>query len=397
MFAGVEVVTESIEAMRPLVAKLDPSTLSGADAKELVERFAELERLAAAGKTFAAGRLAQTGAWVGDGSHRDVGAWMAAATGTTVGQARATVETAERLGSLRDTQSAFRAGALSPVQADAISVAATADPGAERMLLAHAATDGVKGLRSVCARVEAAASKDQDERYEACRARRALRHRRLSDVEGLLEMRGPIDVTARVMAALEPHEAVLFEQARASGRREHPDALAFDALAQMADESAAVGVAAKGRRSPATVVVHVDHSAFVRGHTQPGETCEIAGVGPVPVTVAVKLSSDAILKALITDGTDVRAVSHLGRTIPARLRTAIEALYPECVIAGCHVDRHLEIDHNTPISERGPTELDNLAPLCHFHHDEKTSKNLRVEGTGTDRRLVPSGRPPPEP
>ena len=267
----------------------------------------------------------------------------------------------------------------------------------EGALLKHAATDGVKGLRSACARVEAAASTDQDERYAACRERRSLRHRRLSDVEGLLEMRGPIDVTARVMAALEPHEAALFEQARASGRREHPDALVFDALAQMADESAAAGVAAKGRRAPATVVVHVDHSAFARGHTEPGETCEIAGVGPVPVSVAVKLSSDAILKALITDGTDVRAVSHLGRTIPARLRTAIEALSAECVISGCHVDRHLEIDHNTPVSERGPTELGNLAPLCHFHHDEKTSKNLRVEGTDSDRRLVPSGRPPPEP
>ena len=397
MFAGVEVVTESVEAMRGVVGALDPGTLSGAQAKELVERFAELERLAAGGKTLAAGRLAQTGAWIGDGSHRDVGSWMAATTGTTVGQARATVETAERLGALPDTQSAIRSGALSPVQVEAITTAATADPRAERVLLAHAATDGVKGLRSACARVEAAASTDQDQRYEACRARRTLRHRRLSDVEGILEMRGPIDVTARVMAALEPHEAVLFEQARASGRREQPDGLAFDALAQMADESATAGSIAKGRRAPATVVVHVDHSAFVRGHTEPGDTSEIAGVGPVPVTVARKLSSDAILKALITDGTDVRAVSHLGRTIPARLRTAIEALSPECVIAGCHLDRHLEIDHNTPISERGPTELDNLAPLCHFHHDEKTLKNLRVEGTGTDRRLVPSGRPPPEP
>ena len=196
--------------------------------------------LAGAGKTLAAGRLAQTGAWVGDGSHRDVGSWMAAATGTTVGQARQTIETAERLGGLSATESVLRAGSLSGVQVDAITTAAAADASAESSLLAHASTDGVRGLRAACAAVEAAASTDQAARYEACRARRSLRHRRISDVEGLLEMRGPLDVTARVMAALQPHEAELFDQARSSGRREHPDALAFDALAQMADESAAV-------------------------------------------------------------------------------------------------------------------------------------------------------------
>ena len=392
-----EVVSESIASLRQLVATLDPSVLSGAQAKQLVEDFSALERLAGAGKTLAAGRIAQTGAWTVDGSHRDVGAWMASVTGTTVGQARATIETAERLGSLIETAAVFRSGALSGVQVDAITTAATADPTAESSLLEHASTNGVRGLRSACAAVEAAASRDQAERYEACRVRRSLRHRRISDVEGVLEMHGPLDVTARVMAALAPHESELFEQARSSGRREHPEALAFDALAQMADESAAVGDRSKGNRAPSTVVAHVDHVAFTRGWTEAGETCEIAGVGPVPVFVVRKLASDAILKALITDGTEIRTVSHLGRTIPARLRTAIEALYPECVIAGCHVDRHLEIDHNTPVCQGGLTEIKNLAPLCHFHHDEKTIHDLRVEGTGTSRRLVPAQRPPPEP
>ncbi len=393
----LEVVAESIASLRQVVATLDPSVLSGPDAKRLVEDFAAVERLAGAGKTLAAGRLAQTGAWVGDGSHRDVGSWMAAATGTTVGQARQTLETAQRLGGLAATESVFRAGSLSGVQVDAIATAASADPSAESSLLEHASSDGVRGLRAACAAVEAAASRDQAARYEACRARRSLRHRRVSDVEGVLEMRGPLDVTARVMAALAPHEAELFDQARSSERREHPEALAFDALAQMADESAAVAAESNGNRAPATVVAHVDHTAFTRGWTEPGETCQIAGIGAVPVLVVRKLAGDAILKALITDGTDIRSVSHLGRTIPARLRTAIAALYPECVIAGCHVDRHLEIDHNTPVCAGGRTDAENLAPLCHFHHDEKTINDLRVEGTGTHRTLVPAPRPPPEP
>jgi len=43
-------------------------------AKRLVEDFSAVERLAGAGKTLVAGRIAQTGAWTVDGPHRDVGA-----------------------------------------------------------------------------------------------------------------------------------------------------------------------------------------------------------------------------------------------------------------------------------------------------------------------------------
>jgi 5-methylcytosine-specific restriction endonuclease McrA len=91
----------------------------------------------------------------------------------------------------------------------------------------------------------------------------------------------------------------------------------------------------------------------------------------------------------------VRSISHLGRTIPARLRTALEELQGECVIAGCHVDRHLEIDHNVPVAEGGPTALWNLNLVCHHHHDRKHAENLRIVGDGTRKRLVPAGRAPP--
>ncbi len=393
-----EVLAESIESLRKLLATFDPLVLEGADAMRLVEESAELERLAGAVRTLAVSRVAETNAWQADGAFRDVSSWLASKTHSTVGRAKATVETATRLGELPETSAALRAGALSEVQAEVIAAAATADPVAESGLLECAARNGVKGLKDECARVEAAASTDQAERYARVRAKRYLRHRRISDVEGLIEMRGPIDATAAVMAALEPRERDLFRQARASGRREEPEALAFDAAVELADDSAAGRLVERPSRAPATVVFRVDHSAFVRGHTVPGETCEIAGVGPVPVFVAQKLSGDAIFKALIHDGTDVLAVSHLGRTIPARLRTAVRELFSECAIEGCHVNRHLEIDHNTPVSEQGPTALWNLSLLCPFHHDQKHRYNQRVVGEGTNRSLVPAkGRPPPGP
>jgi 5-methylcytosine-specific restriction endonuclease McrA len=123
--------------------------------------------------------------------------------------------------------------------------------------------------------------------------------------------------------------------------------------------------------------------------------CEIVGGGPIPVAVAQQLLDDAFLKAVVVNGTDVLAVSHLGRTIPARLRTAVEEQYLECCIAGCHVTRNLEIDHNQPIEEHGPTALWNLNRLCSHHHHYKHRHRLRLEGVGTRKHFVRAG--PAEP
>ena len=124
----------------------------------------------------------------------------------------------------------------------------------------------------------------------------------------------------------------------------------------------------------------MDHAALARGHVTGGEVCEIPGVGPIPVAAARRLASDAILTAVVTDGTDVTAVAHLGRTIPARLRTAVEARDPTCVVPGCDVRVGLEIDHRIPVTDGGPTALDNLAKLCRWHHYLKTHRGYRLEG-----------------
>ena len=74
--------------------------------------------------------------------------------------------------------------------------------------------------------------------------------------------------------------------------------------------------------------VLVDHAALVRGHAEEGESCEIPGVGPIPVASARRLADDGVLKLLVTKGVDIVAVAHGGRTIPAHVRTALEAEMP---------------------------------------------------------------------
>lgn len=385
-------------ALVDLTGRFDPSAWDGASARAAVRCLAEIERVAGAAKLLATSRLVETGAGPGDDSFRDVDAWLASLSGTSVAAARGVVETARRVQRLPETADALRSGALSPTQASAVTNAVQADPNAETRLLGLAATSGVKGLRAECDRVVAAATSRQREQdaYDRIRSQRALRVRSNPDGSRELTARGPADRVAQVLAALEPFERGLFERARKTKQIEHPEATAFDALVGLAEQSMRSGACADGGKAPgrrggrplATVVLHVSHTAYARGHTDPGEICEIEGIGPVPVGVAHRLASDAIVKAVVTDGVDVTRVAHLGRSIPAHLRTAVETRDRVCVIAGCEVDRHLEIDHNVPFAVGGPTSLANLARPCHFHHDLKTRHDLRRVGPLGVQRLV---------
>ncbi|MGZ6996868.1 MAG: HNH endonuclease signature motif containing protein [Acidimicrobiia bacterium] len=385
-------LAQLVRDTRAFVAALDVEDLSGAAARDLVGQFAELERLAGAGKLLAAGRLVASGVGPGDDSFRDVDAWLASISGTTIGAARAMTATAARLARQDGVADAVRAGELSLAQADLVSTAVAADPGAEPELLETAGVADVKGLRTECDRVCAAAMARQREadRYERIHQQRSLRHSVTADGSGMITLRGPLDRTAQVMAALEPFEQERFESNRNAGRIEHPEAVAFDAMVHIAEITArdVASRRTRGGRPLATVHVHVSAAAFTRGHTRPGERCEIEGAGPVPVAVAHRLASDAIVAALVVDGTDVTRVVHLGRSVPAAVRTAIVVRDPVCVIAGCEVDRHLEIDHNIPWAQGGPTTLENLGRLCHHHHDLKTRRDLRRLGPPGRQRLV---------
>jgi hypothetical protein len=133
---------------------------------------------------------------------------------------------------------------------------------------------------------------------------------------------------------------------------------------------------------PATIIVRVDLAALRRGTVMSGELCELDGHGPVPVDVVRSLVDDAYLACVFTESGDIRAVSHLGRTINAHLRTALAFRDVGCVVPGCGVGYSLEIDHVHPLEHGGATELDNLALLCSHHHRMKTYEGWTLERTG---------------
>ena len=302
-------LTEVAALLREVVAGFEPDCLDGEGAVAALELFGEMERLAAAGKALAALRVEATRAWQGRGV-RSAAHFVASTCGSSVRSAVETLETARRLDELPATAEALRSGKLSAAQANEIVSAAGDRPGVEAELVAAAGSETLPALQQRCraVRAEGAAAL---EAYERVRATRYLRH--WSDGEGALclEARLCPDDGAKVLAALDSERRGVFAAARRDGRGvlEAYDADALVALAERRRSG-------DGNGPGAMVHVRVDHAALVRGHCEEGETCDIPGVGPIPVASARALAGDCILKVLVTKGVDVVAVAHGGTDDP---------------------------------------------------------------------------------
>ena len=436
-FDDIDGAATVLEAM---VAHLDVATLTGAGATRLVARLVTAERVLAAARAQAAGRAAEANQWRHAGE-RSAASWLARLTGTTPGHAAAELETTAQLNALPATDAARRSGALSELQAREIAAAATADPSAEAELLRRSRIDDAKALRRRCAAIRAAAERDEVAARE--RIRKARRFRSWSDAEGAFCFagRGLPEDGAALLAAMKPHQDRAFHAARRQGEREGTDAYAYDGLIGLLrhsrdhrcptspsradgrhgqqlldDERPGDAGAAPGAWSPAhgqggsgqpatsdeatrtawatpgpqaKLIVRIDHAALVRGHTIPGEVCEIAGIGPIPVATARELARDAFLTAAVIDGFDVTTVVHLGRSATAHQRTALEARGIVCAVPGCGIVHGLEIDHVDGWAITKRTRVEHLDWLCHFHHGQKTHKSYRLEGPPGKRTWHP--------
>jgi hypothetical protein len=142
-------------------------------------------------------------------------------------------------------------------------------------------------------------------------------------------------------------------------------------------------------------VLRVDLASLVRGRVEPDETCEIAGLGPISVATAREMLSESVLKLVLTNGVDVRNVTHLGRGPNMAQKIALLWEQPLCSREGCGHRARLEYDHSDGFEyhKTRHTRLDELNPLCDPDHDLKTNHGWAlVEGTGI-RPMVPPDDP----
>ena len=360
-----------IEELQRCVADLDVGGLSGDEAMELCARFAQVERLGAAGRLLTAERVKATEVWR-RGGLRTAADWVARQTGAEAERAKEGLETAERLAACPVVAGAVRSGRLSEAQAHVIVDALAVRPDAESRLVEFAETNSLRRLRDECRRVKNADVSAADE-YKKVHESRAVKTWTGRDGATCGSFRFTADAGAAFLAALEERKAKHVKAARREGRREPFDAYAADALVELVTEDRGTGNGGAARTRPkAMVIVHVAYEAIARGSVADGEVCEIAGVGPIPIEVAQRLATDSILRVLVTKGGQPMAVTPGKRTIPRALRILLEARDRTCVVPGCDVKLGRQVDHRKPFAQLGPTDLWNCGLLCKLHHDMKT-------------------------
>ncbi len=393
----------------PFLKALEPERYTGAEAAEGIKEIAKLERLLAGARIRLAKRIddSVSGAEGEDGPE----SWLAKQTGQSPKDAAKDIETSEKLDDLDATDEALANGDLSPTQAHEVSSAAATDPSAEQGLLETAKSSSVPELKRKAKKVRAAATNNEDKAKQAHENRDLYSGVDDETGEGWFHGKGPAARVAQMLAFLEPWIQAEFAKARREGRYERRGAYAFDALlaalayaAACRTGSTGAGPDATGRSSgggpkggpvgpPANILVRADLSALLRGETVPGETCEIDGLGPVPVAALLELLPQAAIDLILTDGVDVFNVTHFGRRANAKQQVVLDWFGGECSRRGCTATRHLQVDHRIDWATIKITELRNLDWLCVDCHRRKTHDGWAlVHGKGK-RRMVPPDDP----
>ena len=134
------------DELRTRVVGLDVDRIDGVAARNLVVVFAEMERIAAAGKMLAIGRVDTTGSWANT-SAKSPADWLSNVAGTGIGPAIETVQLSRSIEKLPETASSIRQGILSLPQASAVTRAAIKAPGEEQHLLRAAHRGGLTEVK----------------------------------------------------------------------------------------------------------------------------------------------------------------------------------------------------------------------------------------------------------
>jgi len=388
-----------LSLLKRIAAELEGAVGAGrvpadADPVALLDAFERIGRVAEAGRLAALAAVERLRAWQG-GGHESVTQWAAERSGVTMGHAIASVKTAKALASAPATRSALAAGRVSVQQAAEIAQAAQADPASEATLLAAASAGTAAELREKCRMVRAAAAGDDE--HERVHRTRSLRFRADGPLAVRVDGRMTADQAAPMMVWLQAAADRRAAESRRAGVIEPHEAHMADAFCSMPAKIGSGG-SAKDVAVRATVYVYVDQPAWDRGRAEPGERCEIAGVGPTTVAAARRLAAQpgGMLKIAIRNDGNLSGVVNTGRYVPALVRSALEARDERCAIKGCTRRRGLERDHRIEYGRGGPTSLENLHRLCAYHHSLKTHLGWRIEGDPPNCRMIrPAGQEKP--
>ncbi|MCA1831800.1 MAG: hypothetical protein LC750_03510 [Actinobacteria bacterium] len=357
-------------------ATLEPAALTADERREALRAYAQAQRLASFGVT-ALARAA-----------RDE-AELARTTGTSVGEAKTTLETAKVIEEAPELRAAMRQGEVSLPQAAEIAKAEAAAPGAARELVPLARMSSFQVLKEQARKVKLEAEQHRglaERQREARSARSHTDDLGMVNVHLRLEPHVGTPIVARAEAEAE-RRARAAKRTRGEGEHEPFEHHLADAYAALLSGNG------KGRAKRPELVVLVSHEVAKRGWSdvRDGEVCKIPGVGPVAPATAKEIAKDAFLSGVFYDGKDLRHLKRWSRTIAVEVQVALELGEPPefegvaCIDCGRRF--RPEFDHVEPYAACGSTSHPNMKPRCRGDHREKGEKDRQA---GKWARVGPS-------
>jgi hypothetical protein len=306
--------------------------------------------------------------WRVDGAH-SLAPWLVARFGLSTRTARELVDVSRRLVSMPDLAAAFAEGRLSW---DQLRAAAHAGTGAEQAV----------GMSAAQLEREARLRRTATERDAfTARGRRSVRFWN-DHVNGVVRMSGTFDVSdGEIVRAAVTRLAEQAPKNPDTGMYDPFESRCADALVELC--SATIADDADADR--ATVVFHVTD----RG-------CETASGTVVALETQRRRSCDCRWHTLRLDGAGRPVgIGRVSQSVPPWIRRIVEHRDGgRCRFPGCERRRLVEVHHLWHWEDGGPTELDNLACLCSYHHHLAHEGGWRIAGdpAGSLTWIRPDGR-----
>jgi len=366
-------------------------------------------------KTLTAARVAQGNLHVRTG-HGSAAEFIASATGDSLGDTKNLIQLGENLADQPDLAESFLGGRLSHRRAALVSDAAKVNPTREADLVKGAETDTDAGVKEQCLRAKAEGRTGEAAERHRRRLHESRSARTWTDTDGAfhLDARFAPEAGAELKAALEAQTDRQFHRARREGRFENADAYRADALLALVTGTGLLGVGntepprragagdpapdtpVRTREPKATVNVVVDLDTLRRGNVQPGERCEIPGVGPVSVTHARELLGDSLFNVVVTSATDIHSIWSPGRHLRRDVRAGLLLRDPRCVVPAWVSSATTGSPTSPRVGSPASTTWPGSASATTASGPTRASSSARgpTAGSGSPR---PPGRPPSGP
>ena len=300
---------------------------------------------------------------------------LAGSGGQSARDAKAAKDRADVADAMPLFDTALQNGAVDAGHLDAIaraqrglSDAAKAELAKEQeRLLAAAEGSSVDAFGRTVADVARAITAELDAQTEADRLTRLRNNSRIKrwiDADGMHNTLVSLDPVrdAQLDAALRAQLGSLRQRDGAADVG--PEAIKVDAFMELISTA---GTFKDGHSADVTVII--DWKTLMNG-IHDLTVCETSSGVPLPVATIKKLCCDATIHLVTVDkGSVPLNVGTSERTATRVQRRALAAIHKTCAHPDCTVSvNHCQFHHIIPWEHNGPTDLDNVVPLCSKHH-----------------------------